>query len=305
MPAMAPNKTLIVIVGPTGIGKTALAISLARQFSTEIISADSRQFFREMEIGTAKPSAEELAAAPHHFINSHSIETLFSTGDFELQAIDLINRLFKSKDMLIMVGGSGLYIDAVCKGLDDLPETDLNIREKLNLQLVTEGLEPIKRQLSEADPEYYQKVDQANPQRIIRGLEFFLSTGTKLSAHLTNSKKNRPFSILKIGLNMEREALYNRINQRVDKMMETGLLDEVKSLKQFRKYNALNTVGYTELFSYLDGEITLTAAVGQIKQNTRRFAKRQLTWFRRDDSTAWFEPGQDNAVINYISENLA
>lgn len=305
MPAMAPNKTLIVIIGPTGIGKTALAISLARQFSTEIISADSRQFFREMEIGTAKPSAEELAAAPHHFINSHSIETFFSTGDFELQAIDLINRLFKKKDILIMVGGSGLYIDAVCKGLDDLPETDLNIREKLNLQLATEGLEPIKRQLSEADPEYYQKVDQANPQRIIRGLEFYLSTGSKLSTHLTNSKKNRPFNILKIGLNMERGALYKRINQRVDKMMETGLLDEVKSLQQFRKYNALHTVGYTELFSYLDGEITLTAAVEQIKQNTRRFAKRQLTWFRRDDSTAWFEPGQDNAVINYISEKLA
>ncbi|ACU03074.1 tRNA (adenosine(37)-N6)-dimethylallyltransferase MiaA [Pedobacter heparinus] len=303
MPAMAQNKTLIVIVGPTGIGKTALAISLARHFSTEIISADSRQFFKEMEIGTAKPSAEELSAAPHHFINSHSIKTFFSTGDFEVQAIELISQLFKEHDLLIMVGGSGLYIDAVCKGLDDLPETDLNIREQLNQQLAAEGLESIKKMLSEADPEYYQKVDQSNPQRIIRGLEFYLSTGTKLSAHLTNSKKVRPFNIIKIGLNMQRPELYQRINQRVDQMMEMGLLDEVKSLLPYRKYNALHTVGYTELFSYLDGEITLQQAIDHIKQNTRRFAKRQLTWFRRDDSTAWFQPGQGAAVIKYIIEN--
>ncbi|TCC95818.1 tRNA (adenosine(37)-N6)-dimethylallyltransferase MiaA [Pedobacter hiemivivus] len=302
MPDMALNKTLIVIVGPTGIGKTALAIALARHFSTEIISADSRQFFKEMEIGTAKPSAEELAAAPHHFINSHSIENLFSTGDFEIQAIDRITQLFEKHNLLIMVGGSGLYIDAVCNGLDDLPETDMNIREKLNQQLANEGLEAIKKQLSEYDPEYYNKVDQSNPQRMIRGLEFYLSTGTKLSAHLTNSKKIRPFNIIKIGLNMDRSELYNRINQRVDKMMEAGLLDEVKGLQPFRKYNALNTVGYSELFAYLDGEIALKDAVDQIKQNTRRFAKRQLTWFRRDDSTAWFEPGQDNAVINYIGQ---
>lgn len=301
---MALNKTLIVVVGPTGIGKTALAISIARQFNTEIISADSRQFFKEMEIGTAKPSTEELAAAPHHFINSHSIENLFSTGDFEIQAIELIEKLFKKHDTLVMVGGSGLYIDAVCKGLDDLPETDLNIREKLNQQLANEGLESIKNQLSEYDPEYYQKVDQANPQRMIRGLEFYLSTGTKLSAHLTNNKKVRSFNILKIGLNMDRTALYNRINMRVDKMMEAGLLHEVKELLPFRKYNALNTVGYSELFTHLDGDITLKEAVDQIKQNTRRFAKRQLTWFRRDDSTTWFEPGQDDTVINYVSKKI-
>lgn len=301
---MALNKNLIVVVGPTGIGKTALAISIARQFNTEIISADSRQFFKEMEIGTAKPSTEELAAAPHHFINSHSIETLFSTGDFEVQAIELIEQLFKKHNTLVMVGGSGLYIDAVCKGLDDLPDTDLNIREKLNQQLANEGLESIKKQLSEYDPKYYQKVDQANPQRMIRGLEFYLSTGTKLSAHLTNNKKVRSFNILKIGLNMDRAALYNRINMRVDKMMEAGLLNEVQGLLPFRKYNALNTVGYSELFTHLDGEITLKEAVDQIKQNTRRFAKRQLTWFRRDDSTAWFEPGQDDAVINYISKKI-
>ncbi len=300
MPDMASNKTLIVIVGPTGIGKTALAISLARHFSTEIISADSRQFFTEMEIGTAKPSATELAAAPHHFVNSHSIETFFSTGDFEVQAMELITRLFSEKDLLVMVGGSGLYIDAVCNGLDNLPETDMNIRAQLNEQLATEGLESIKQQLSRYDPEYYQKVDQSNPQRMIRGLEFYLSTGTKLSAHLTNSKKPRPFNILKIGLNMDRSELYHRINQRVDKMMESGLLEEVKALEPYRNYNALHTVGYSELFAYLDGAIDLKTAVDLIKQNTRRFAKRQITWFKRDDSTVWFEPNQDDAVINYI-----
>jgi len=300
---MALNKTLAVIVGPTGIGKTNLAISLARQFSTEIISADSRQFFKEMEIGTAKPSAEELAAAPHHFINSHSISTLFSTGDFELEAIQLLDQLFKKHDLLIMAGGSGLYIDAVCKGLDDLPETDLNIREQLNQQLALEGIEPIKKQLSTYDPEYFKKVDQANPQRLIRGLEFYLSTGTKLSAHLTNSKKIRSFNVIKIGLNMDRAELYSRINHRVDKMMEAGLLDEVKSLQAYRSYNALNTVGYSELFTYLDGKTTLKEAVDQIKQNTRRFAKRQLTWFRRDESTAWFEPNQTDAIIRYLNQH--
>ena len=300
---MASTKTLVVIVGPTGIGKTNLAISLAREFSTEIISADSRQFFKEMKIGTAKPSMEELAAAPHHFIDSHSISTLFSTGDFELEAIQLLDQLFKKHDLLIMAGGSGLYIDAVCKGLDDLPETDLNIRERLNQQLALEGIESIKKQLSSYDPEYYEKVDQANPQRLIRGLEFYLSTGTKLSAHFTNSKKTRPFNIIKIGLNMERAELYRRINERVDKMMEAGLLEEVKSLQAYRGYNALNTVGYSELFAYLDGETTLKEAVDQIKQNTRRFAKRQLTWFRRDDSTAWFEPNQADAINRYLNQH--
>lgn len=305
MPAMASGKTLIVIVGPTAIGKTALAIEIAKQFSTEIISADSRQFFKEMEIGTAKPSAEELAAAPHHFINSHSVNTLFSTGDFEIQALKLMDELFKKHDLLVMVGGSGLYIDAVCKGLDDLPATDINIREQLNEQLATEGIEAIKGQLSRDDPEYYAKVDQSNPQRMIRGLEFFLSTGMKLSSFLTNSKKTRPFNIIKIGLNTDRAILYNRINLRVDLMMDAGLLDEVKALKDYRSYNALNTVGYSELFAYLDGEIDLEQAVDKIKQNTRRFAKRQLTWFRRDDHTTWFEPNRTDEVITFIKQALA
>lgn len=297
-------KTLIVVIGPTAIGKTALAIELAQFYETEIISADSRQFFKEMRIGTAKPSTEELAAAPHHFIDSHSIKTLFSTGDFEVAALQLMEELFKKHDVLIMVGGSGLYIDAVCKGLDELPQIDLNIRAKLNQQFATGGIESIRKQLATLDPEYYAKVDQSNPQRMIRGLEVVLSTGKKLSSFLTASKKLRPFNILKIGLNTDRALLYERINHRVDLMMEAGLLQEVQQLLPFRQYNALNTVGYSELFDYLDGKSELESAVAMIKQNTRRFAKRQLTWFRRDENTAWFEPNQTNKVVGYVQNKL-
>lgn len=299
-----PQKTLIVIVGPTAIGKTALAIKLAQFYQTEIISADSRQFFIEMNIGTAKPSAEELAAVPHHFIHSHSVKTLFSTGDFEAAALKLIDNLFLKHDNVIMVGGSGLYIDAICKGLDEMPDIDLTIREQLNQKFANEGLEAIKNQLQELDPEYYQKVDQSNPQRMIRGLEVVLSTGQKLSSYLTGQKKERPFKIIKIGLNTERSLLYDRINHRVDLMMNAGLLNEVKSLIPFRKYNALNTVGYSELFDYLDGKTDLESAINMIKQNTRRFAKRQLTWFRRDENTAWFEPDQVEEVMLHIQFNI-
>jgi tRNA dimethylallyltransferase len=300
---MAKNKTLIVIVGPTAIGKTALAITLAQHFSTEIISADSRQFFREMSIGTAKPHPDELAAAKHHFIDSHSINTFFSTGDFEKQALDVLADIFIHHDTAIMAGGSGLYLDAVTKGLDELPDTDMQIRTELNALFEREGLEPIKTRLEEADPEYYAKVDQANPQRMIRGLEFFLSTGKKVSSFLTNSKKQRPFNIVKIGLNTERAQLYQRINDRVDLMLAQGLLEEVRSLEPYKDLNALKTVGYAELFDYLDGLITYEEAVEKIKQNTRRFAKRQLTWFRRDEQTKWFEPQTPAAeVISYLEE---
>lgn len=298
------EKTLIVVVGPTAIGKTALAIKLAQIYQTEIISADSRQFFKEMNIGTAKPSAEELAQAPHHFINSHPVKTLFSTGDFEVQAIQKIEELFKKHDIAILVGGSGLYIDAVCKGLDELPEIDLAVREKLNTQLAEQGIITIQKQLEELDPEYFAKIDQANPQRMIRGLEVVLSTGKKLSSFLTASKKTRPFDIIKIGLNTDRALLYERINQRVELMILDGLLAEVESLIPHRQYNALNTVGYAELFDYLDGKTDLATAVAMIKQNTRRFAKRQLTWFRRDEATQWFEPDQTNEIIAYLGNKF-
>ncbi|SFH18109.1 tRNA (adenosine(37)-N6)-dimethylallyltransferase MiaA [Pedobacter insulae] len=297
-----PEKNLIVIVGPTAIGKTSLAIELANHFHTEIISADSRQFFREINIGTAKPSKEELAAAKHHFIDSHSISTLFSTGDFESEALKLMDELYKKYDVLIMVGGSGLYIDSICKGLDELPEIDLNIREQLNEQFANKGIIDIQNQLRTLDPEYFAKVDQFNPQRMIRGLEVVLSTGKKLSSFLTAAKKERPFNILKIGLNTDRTVVYQRINDRVDMMMKDGLLDEVIALEPYRQYNALNTVGYSELFDYLAGKIDLESAVAMIKQNTRRFAKRQLTWFRRDENTKWFEPKETDKILAHINQ---
>ena len=301
---MAAAKTLIVVVGPTAIGKTAMAIQLARHFHTEIISADSRQFFKEMEIGTAKPSKEELAEAPHHFINSNSVQTLLSTGDFEIQALKTLESLFQKHNVAIMVGGSGLYIDAVCNGLDKLPDIDLNIREELNERFAREGISFIQTALKEYDTEYFAKVDQSNPQRMIRGVEFFLSTGLKLSSFLTSSKKQRPFNIIKIGLNTDREVLYERINSRVDQMVESGLLEEVKTLLPFRKYNALNTVGYSEIFDYMDGALSLAEAIDKIKQNTRRFAKRQLTWFRKDETTAWFEPNEIDRVIEYLENKV-
>ena len=298
------KKNLIVVVGPTAIGKTALAIDLAQYFSTEIVSADSRQFFQEMDIGTAKPSADELAAVPHHFVNSHSINTFFSTGDFEKQALEKIDTLFNVHEQLVMVGGSGLYINAVCNGLDELPDTDLTIRADLKEKFATEGIEAIKQQLAVADPEFYARVDQANPQRMIRGLEFFLSTGEKLSTYQTNHKKDRPFKQIKIGLNTDREKLYARINHRVDLMMDAGLLAEVQRLLPYRHLNALNTVGYSELFDHLDGHSTLEQAVDAIKQNTRRFAKRQLTWFRRDPEITWFEPDAYPAILHYVESHL-
>ncbi len=295
-----PQKTLIVIVGPTAVGKTALAITLAQHFKTEIISADSRQFFKEMEIGTAKPTIAELAAAPHHFINSHSVKTLFSTGDFEVAVLKLMTELFKNHNILVMVGGSGLYINAVCNGLDVLPEINLEIREKLNTQFALEGIAVIKSNLQKIDPEYYEKVDKFNPQRMIRGLEVFLSTGKKLSSFLTASKKERPFKIIKIGLNTYRNLLYQHINQRVDAMIAQGLLAEVESLLPYRQFNVLQTVGYTELFNYLDGKTDLASAIAMIKQNTRRFAKRQLTWFKKDPETTWFEPNESEEILKYL-----
>ncbi|RDC56466.1 tRNA (adenosine(37)-N6)-dimethylallyltransferase MiaA [Pedobacter chinensis] len=302
---MPDKKILISIVGPTAIGKTALAIQVAQHFNTEIISADSRQFFREMEIGTAKPNTNELAAAKHHFINSHSITQLFSTGDFEVQGLQKLAEIFENHDLAVMVGGSGLYVNALINGLDEMPEIDLAIREKLNKQFETEGISSIQKDLSVLDPEYFAKVDQNNPQRMIRGLEVVLSTGQKLSSMLSATKKVRPFKIIKIGLNTNRAILYDRINKRVDQMVADGLLEEVKSLQEYKNYNALNTVGYSEIFDFLDDKTTFVEAISSIKQNTRRFAKRQLTWFRRDEEIVWFEPDQTEEVIRYIENNLS
>jgi len=283
------HKTLIVIAGPTAIGKTAAAIQLARRFKTVIISADSRQFYREMSIGTAKPTIEELATARHHFINSHAVTESFTVADFEKQSLELLDELFKTKDSVILVGGSGLYIKAICEGFDNIPSVAPEIREKLNSGFAEKGITYLQEKLRVVDPEYYKQVDIQNPQRVIRALEIFEGTGKPFSSYRLAGINTRPFNIIKIGLNLPRDVLYERINQRVDNMMQQGLEDEVKSLLPYRHLNALNTVGYSELFDYFDGNSDLSSAIESIKQNTRRFAKRQLTWFRKDKDINWFE----------------
>lgn len=298
------TKTLIVIAGPTAIGKTALAIQLANYFNTEIVSADSRQFYKEMEIGTAKPSETELATAKHHFINSHSITDNVSVGDYEKEANQLIEKLFENHDQVILAGGSGLFIHAICNGFDELPSASQETRDRLNNLLKTSGIKPLQDKLKEADPVYFAEVDLNNPQRLIRALEVYETTGKAFSAYRTQSIKNRPFNIIKIGLNTERSNLYNHINERVDKMVENGLVEEVESLKPFRNLNALNTVGYSEILQYLDGKYSREEAIDKIKQNTRRFAKRQITWFNKSQDIKWFEPGQFDLIIDYINSRL-
>ena len=290
-------KYLISIIGPTAIGKTALSIQLANYFNTEIISADSRQFFKEMQIGTAAPSKEELAAAKHHFIHHKSIKETYNVGAFEKDALNILNKLFKIHNVVIMVGGSGLYIDAVTKGLDDFPEVDSSIRESLNTSLETNGLPFLQNQLKDLDITSYNQIAIDNPHRVIRAIEICLGTGKPYSSFLNKEKTNRHFKTITIGLTAERENIYNRINQRVDVMMQQGLFDEVKSLVPYKHLNALNTVGYKELFNYLEGEWTLDFAVSEIKKNSRRFAKRQLTWFKRDENTLWFDYLTDTETI--------
>ena len=280
---------LINIVGPTAIGKTSLAIQLANKFNTEIISADSRQFYKEMSIGTAVPSAEELQAAKHHFIQHTSIEDNYNVGDFESDAIKKLDELFKNNKIVIMVGGSGLYTKSVLEGLDYFPEVSLEIRQELNLTLEKEGLDSLQQQLHKLDPDYYKIVDLENPHRVIRALEVCISSGKPYSSYLNQPKKKRNFTAISIGLNAEREIIYDRINRRVDLMITEGLMDEAKALFPKRELNALNTVGYKELFSYLEGKDSLETAVSEIKKNTRRFAKRQLTWFRKDQEINWFD----------------
>ena len=283
------TKYLISVVGPTAIGKTSLSIKLAQHFKTEIISADSRQFFCDMQIGTAAPSPEELAAAKHHFIHHKSINDNYNVGAFEKDAIQCLDKLFKTHDIAIMVGGSGLYIDAVTKGLDYFPDVDPNIRESLNKQLETHGLKHLQDQLQELDSASYNTIAIDNPHRVIRALEICLGTGKPYASFLNKAKGHRPFKTISIGINAERDIIYNRINQRVDMMMEQGLLQEAKKLYPFKNLNALNTVGYKELFNYLDGTWDLDFAISEIKKNTRRFAKRQLTWFRKNQDTIWVD----------------
>ena len=298
-------KTLIAIVGPTAIGKTSLAIALAKQFKTEIVSADSRQFFKEMRIGTAVPSSEELKTVPHHFIQHMSVHENFSVGDFERAAVTKLDALFKNHDIAVLVGGSGLYVDAVVRGMDTFPDIEPTIRQKLNTVLETHGLEALQQELLEKDPEYHARVDLNNQHRVIRALEVCRSAKRPYSSFLGIQKANRTFKTLYVGLTAPREVIYERIEQRVDLMMHEGLLEEAKSLYPLWNLNALQTVGYRELFFHFDGTLNLDEAIAEIKKNTRRFAKRQLTWLRKNEDILWVAYDEDlNTIISKVKSKL-
>lgn len=276
-----PGKTLKVIVGPTASGKTDYSIELANQYNSPIISCDSRQIYKELKIGTAPPSEEQLAQIKHYFIFSHSIFDFYTAGKYELEALELISNLFLTHDTLIVVGGSGLYVDALCYGIDDFPDSDMILRDNLMQRLSAEGIESLRNELRLLDPESYETIDKKNPQRIVRALEVCLQTGKKFSSFKSSSSKQRNFTIERTIIERPREELYDRINLRVDKMIESGLVDEAKELHKFKDLPALKTVGYKELFDYFDGKTSLEEAIDLIKRNTRRYAKRQITWFKR------------------------
>ena len=298
---MSSTKKVIIIVGPTAIGKTALSIDIAKRLNTEIISCDSRQFYKELLIGAAPPSQKELAQIKHHFIHNLSIANDYNAGAFELDAMVKIEQLHKTKDTIIIVGGSGLYINAICKGFDNIPNIPNNIREELNNQFSQKGITWLQEEVKKVDPAFFESCDTQNPQRLLRALEVYKATGENLSSFKSETAKLRPFEIIKIGLKMDRELLYERIDTRVDKMIEKGLLKEVESLLPFQNKNALQTVGYKEIFSFYNNESTLEQAVENIKKNSRRFAKRQLTWFRKDKDIKWFEPYQIKEINKFIS----
>ena len=299
------SKYLISIVGATGIGKTELSIAVAKHYNTEIISCDSRQFYKEMHIGTAVPSGKELEQAKHHFIQNRSIFEDYSVGEFEKDALEVLDQLFSRFDVVVMVGGSGMYVDAVFRGLDEFPDVDPEIRVKLKLELIENGIESLQDRLRVLDIETYHKIDIENKQRLIRALEICLGTGKAYSSYLNIKKNQRKFNPIKIGIRAEREFVYNRINKRVDTMIKEGLLDEVEKLYKNKNLNSLQTVGYKELFRYLDNNLSFDEAVSEIKKNTRRFAKRQGTWFRKDKDIKWFDyPVLLNDVTNYVDSLL-
>jgi tRNA dimethylallyltransferase len=297
------NKKVIFIVGPTAIGKTRLSIELAKTLNTGIISCDSRQFYKELKIGSAPPSKKEISQVQHHFIHNLSITDDYNCGQFENDAMKLIEELHQTNDAIIVVGGSGLYVDAICKGFDEIPKISKQKRIQVNSEYKRKGLAWLQKQVKNIDPELYSSYETKNPQRLLRVLEIFKETGKKFSSFKSNKIKVRPFEIIKIGLNIERSLLYKRINKRVDIMMQDGLLEEVSSLLNFQDRNSLQTVGYKEIFAFLNNECTLEEAVENIKRNTRRFAKRQLTWFRKDKNIKWFEPQQLIEIKKLISES--
>nr|NQU92481.1 tRNA (adenosine(37)-N6)-dimethylallyltransferase MiaA [Bacteroidota bacterium] len=300
-----PKKnTLVVLVGPTAIGKTEAAISLAQQLNTQIISADSRQFYKELFIGTAAPTKKELSLVQHYFVRHLSVEDYYNVSKFETDTLKLLEALFTKFNPVILTGGSGLYIDAVCSGIDELPDPDEKIRNYVNKQYLKNGIAHLQKWLQDLDPDYFEKVDKANPNRLMRGIEVCLMTGKTFSSLRKNKTGMRDFNILKIGLNRPRTELFDNISIRTEKMIECGLVDEVKSLGQFRHLNALNTVGYKEIFEYLDGNISLDQAITNIKTNTRRYAKRQLTWFKRYPEITWFSPDEPEKIVAFIQEKI-
>lgn len=301
---MIRMKTLIVVLGPTGVGKSDISLQLAKHYNSEIISADSRQIYRELCIGTAVPSPEDLINIPHHFIQTKSILDYYNVSEYENEALFLISQLFEKMNPLILTGGSMLYVDTLCKGIDDIPTVSPEIRDEVIDWYKKNGIEALRQRLLEIDPEYFRIVDLNNPKRLLHAVEIHQMTGKPFTSFRKNTIHERPFRILKIGINQDRKVLYDRINQRVEQMMEAGLLDEAKAVYPHRDLNSLNTVGYKELFSYLDGNCSLEEAVDLIQRNTRKYARKQLTWFRRDPEIKWFEPEQIQEIIKYTDQKL-
>ena len=296
--------TLIVIVGPTGSGKTSLAVTLARHYSAPIISTDSRQFYRGLPIGTAQPTAEELSLAEHHFIADREVDDDFNSGRYEQEALARLDELFKRHDVVVAVGGSGLYIQALCEGMDNLPEANEELRQSLKQHLESEGIEPLFEELRRLDPAYAEVVDRHNPSRIMRALEVCITSGKPYSHQRKGEKQQRPFRIVKIGTDLPRDVLYERINLRVDMMISEGLEAEARAMLPKRELNSLQTVGYREMFDYFDGRCSLDEAIELIKRNSRRYAKRQMTWFRRDGDIAWFSPHDIEPIISHIDTKI-
>lgn len=297
--------TLIVLIGPTGVGKTELSLKIAENYHTEIISADSRQLYADLKIGTAAPTREQLERVRHHFVGTLQLTDYYSAAQYEADVLNTLNQLFQIHPVVLLTGGSMMYVDAVCKGIDDIPTVDKETRELMIHRYETEGLERLCAELKLLDPEYYNIVDLKNPKRVVHALEICYMTGKTYTSFRTRSNKKRPFHILKIGLKRDREELYERINRRVDQMIDEGLVEEARSVYPYRHLNSLNTVGYKEIFNYLDGTWTLPFAIEKIKQNSRIYSRKQMTWFKRDADIAWFHPDETNKIEAYIQENIA